>query len=460
MSLGVLVAVEHHLEAGLVTGLETASGVAIARRCADAAELLSAAAAGLADVAVVSAGFRGMERETLRALAGHGVAMIGLVPPDDEQAERRLRQLGVSAVVLAGAAAEQLEAAFAGLGREAGAAGRARTENAAHVLLAPDTPAGDVSAGDGGLVADARRGESSGGPPGPGMENGAGVSTARVTAFWGPTGAPGRSTLAAGVACLLAARGISTLLVDLDTWGASVAQLLGLVDEAPGLAAAARAAEQGTLDVASLARITPEALPRLRVLTGLPAPERWPEARAGAVEDILEVARRLADHVVVDCGFAVETDEELSYDTVAPRRNATTLTALERADDVVVVGAADPVGLGRLVRGVTALAAVPSPRPVVVINKLRAAVAGSHPERSISEVLARFAGLDEVFFVPWAPEECDAALLAGRSVTELAPTGAVARALGELLPVLHPDLTGVRQPARSRVRLRLRPRRA
>ena len=109
---------------------------------------------------------------------------------------------------------------------------------------------------------------------------------------------------------------------------------------------------------------------------------------------MLRLARGVVDHVVVDVGFALEDDEELSYDTAAPRRNATTLTALEAADHLVVVGSADPVGLQRLVRGVQDLAVIPSPTPTVVVNKVRASVAGPRPERSIAEVLGRFAGMD------------------------------------------------------------------
>ena len=86
--------------------------------------------------------------------------------------------------------------------------------------------------------------------------------------------------------------------------------------------------------------------------------DRWPELRVAAVEDILRLSRGVVDHVVVDAGFAVEDDEELSYDTAAPRRNASTLTALESADHLVVVGAADPVGLQRLVRAVQDVAAL------------------------------------------------------------------------------------------------------
>lgn len=447
MSVGVLVAVEHHLESGLVTGIEAASGIEIVRRCADAAELLSAAAAGLADVAVISPGFRGIEREGLRTLAGHGLSVVGLVPDGDEAAERRLRQLGVSTVLPAGSDGEVLAATLtdpsgvAGIGGAGGVDTRARLGRGPAALLPADPwPAGSPLGDEEALSRDGGLDWPDAAVAAPDWPDAPQARTGRTTAVWGPTGAPGRSTIATALATLLAARGIQTLLLDLDTWGASVAQLLGLVDEAPGVAAAARAAEQGTLDVPTLSRIAPEVTPGLRVLTGLPSPERWPEARAGAVEHLLDVARRLVDHVVVDCGFALEDDEELSYDTAAPRRNAATLTALEQADDLVVVGAADPVGLGRLVRGMSALAAVRSPHRIVVVNKVRASVAGAHPERSIAEVLGRFAGLTELTFIPWAPEECDAALLAGRAVTEFAPDGAMARAVGPVLPMLRPEL--------------------
>ena len=276
-----------------------------------------------------------------------------------------------------------------------------------------------------------------------------------ITVVWGPTGAPGRTTVAVNLAAQLAAAGVRTMLVDLDTWGASVAQVLGLLDEAPGVAAAARASEQGTLDVPGLARLAPEVVPGLRVLTGIPRADRWPELRAGAVEDVLRLSRGVVDHVVVDVGFSVEDDEELSYDTAAPRRNAATLTALEAADNLLVVGAADPVGLQRLVRAVQDLAAVPSPRPTVVVTKVRASVAGRRPERTIRDVLGRFAGMEDVRFLPWAPDDCDAALLAGRSLVEVAPDSALAVAVADLAA-----LVDARVPSRPRARGFRRSRRA
>ncbi len=414
----VLTAVTHRHEAGFVEVLGGAGSLTLVRRCADLAELLSAGAAGVARVAVVSPDLRGLDRDALRHLAGHGVRVAGLVAADDEGGERRLRQLGVTAVLHPGDDADTVEASLTD--------------------LAGSRPLGPVP-DDGPGAPGGPDGPGGAGAPRPGPEQDAGPRpVAPVTVVWGPTGAPGRTTVAVTLAARLAAGGVRTLLVDLDTWGACVAQVLGLVDEAPGVAAAARASEQGNLDVPGLARVAPEVVPGLRVLTGLPRADRWPELRAAAVEDVLRLARSVADHVVVDAGFCVEDDEELSYDTAAPRRNAATLAALEAADRLLVVGSADPVGLQRLVRAVQDVALLPSPPPLVVVNKTRASSAGRRPERSIGEVLARFAGLETVRFLPWAPEDCDAALLAGRALSETHPRSPLTLAVGELAAELDP----------------------
>ena len=69
MTTGVITGVSHHHEQELVRAVEEASGVAVVRRCADVAELMSTGASGTADVAVVSADFRGLDRDALRHLA-------------------------------------------------------------------------------------------------------------------------------------------------------------------------------------------------------------------------------------------------------------------------------------------------------------------------------------------------------------------------------------------------------
>ncbi len=264
----------------------------------------------------------------------------------------------------------------------------------------------------------------------------------------GPTGAPGRTSVAVNLAAEAAALGVPTLLVDADTYGASVAQALSLLDEAPGVAAATRAADQGTLDLPVLARLTPQVLPGLRVLTGLPRADRWPELRSAAMERVLEVARLLAALVVVDVGFNLEDDEELSYDTLAPRRNGVALTCLAAADELVAVGAGDPVGLQRLVRGLQAVATLEAPAPTVVVNRLRASAVGPGPQAQVTAALERFAGLAPAAVVPDDPVAYDAALLAGQVLAEAAPASPARAALRELAA----RLAGVEAPTGRRRR--------
>lgn len=413
MTRPVLTAVTDRFEGQLVSTLEHDADLDVVRRCADLADLLAATAVRLGEVAFVSADLRGLDRSAIEQLRAHAVGVVGVYPPGDEQAERRLRQLGVLAVAAADAPAAEL---------------RSAVESLAEPAPAPVPPWDDV----------AGPGDPDGEPPRLGV----------VVAVWGPTGAPGRTTVAINLAAETALLGRRTLLVDADTYGGCVAQALSLLDEAPGLAAAARAADQGHLDLMALARLSPEVSPGLRVLTGIPKAERWPELRAAAMEHVLALARRLADVVVVDCGFSLEDDEELSYDTLAPRRNAATLTTLATADHVLAVGSGDPIGLQRLVRGLQELAATRAAVPVVVVTKVRASAAGARPEERIREALRRFAGVDQPRFVPDDRASLDAALLAGRTLAEIDPQSRARQAIRELAGAL----TGVAVPAPSRRR--------
>lgn len=273
--------------------------------------------------------------------------------------------------------------------------------------------------------------EEGGGPPlgGPPLDADPGEPPAdedppgepgQVVVVWGP-GSPGRTTLAVNLAAELATPLSRVVLIDADTVAASVAQSLAVLDEAPGLAAAARLADQDGLDGQALARLAPEVRPGLLLLSGLPRADRWPEIRDSALADIIEVARRHAAYVVLDVAAGVEQDEELSFDTQAPRRHGATLAALEAADLVVVVGAGDPIGLQRLVRGLDVLPTLTAAPREVVVTRVRPGPVGPEPERRIRETLERFAGARSVHLVPEDRESLDMALLHGRALLEVQP---------------------------------------
>ena len=268
-----------------------------------------------------------------------------------------------------------------------------------------------------------------------------------IIAVWGPDGAPGRTSLAIALAAELAESGGLVALADADTHAAAIAPALGLLDEAPGFAAACRLAGSGALDRAQFERIAqPHRAGRgdIQVLTGLGRASRWPELTADRVSGVLTAARDWAEVTVVDVAASFEHDEELMTDLNAPRRNAATIEVLRGADRVVAVGAADPIGLSRFLRAHAELAELVEPgRVVTVINKLRSSAIGLNAAAQVRQTLARFGGIEAPILVPWDPAAFDAALLSGRALLDAAPRSAARAAIRELAAQLAPRAAAV-----------------
>ena len=374
---GVVIAVSSHGEDAIAAAIAAHPELTLVRRCADLAEALAAASAGVAGVAIVSPQ-RHLDRVTLSELAHMRVRVVGVAA--DEREERALAALGLVVV----RSDEPLAVA------EAAAA--------APESVVADEP--DVAA-----------------PAG------------KVVAVWGPTGAPGRTSVAVNVAAALA-RDLPTLLVDLDTYGAAVSQTLALHDEAPGVAAVARAAAQGEADAATVRRHAIRAADGLAVLTGLPRPGRWAEIPPAALEAAWPAMRAAAAVTVIDCGFGLAGGESAS------RRDAATMAALAEADLIVAVGTAEPVGMQRLVDALSDLSeALPGvkERMIVAVNRVRRSVAGPSPERQVADALARYAGVGQAWMIPWDPRTADLAVLRGATWREVAARGAATQAVGRLV---------------------------
>lgn len=258
-----------------------------------------------------------------------------------------------------------------------------------------------------------------------------------VIAVWGPTGAPGRTTTAIAVAAELAALGHSVVLADVDTHGASIAPALGMLDEAPGFAAACRLAGNDALSHEELDRIAQRyrsPLGSFRVLTGIGRPSRWPELSGQRVAAVIAQCRTWVDFTVLDVGSSLENDEEISSDMFAPRRNAATLSAVGEADRVIAVGAADPVGLSRFLRAFVDLEDVASGgATTVVMNRVRASAIGMNPHGQVTQTLARFGGIEAPVLVPHDQSAVDGAVLAGRTLADSAPRSAVRLAFKALV---------------------------
>lgn len=369
------------METAIVAECESRSApLAIARRCVDAADLIAAATSTAAVAAVVGPGLPRLSRDTVARITTSGIQVVGLVDEGDEAGERLLRQLDVETIVV--------------VSREA------------RDCLA------DI----------ASRVSSSGREPVDALE--AADSSGRVIAVWGPTGAPGRTTVAITLADELARGGTPTLLVDGDPYGGVVATALGIWDDTSGLAMACRRAETGVLDVPALAACARSLSPTLRVLSGLPRPQRWAELRPASLRALWKVCRAAGETTVIDCGFSLESDDDIGS---GPRRNSATLTAIDEADDIIAVGAADPVGIARLVSVLPDLAERVGPERIrLVISKVRPGALGRDPQTQVRDALRDLAAtpgldLDAMTFIPDDSPALDACLRDGRTLAEAAP---------------------------------------
>lgn len=258
-----------------------------------------------------------------------------------------------------------------------------------------------------------------------------------VITVWGAAGAPGRTSMAIAIAAELAEAGVSVALGDADTHAASIDPALGLLDEAPGFAAACRLAGTGGLTSAEFERIAEwhrSGHAGFWVLTGLGRPSRWPELTAQRVDGVISAARDWVDVLVLDTASSIEHDEELSSDIAAPRRNAATVAALRGADHIVAVAAADPIGLTRYLRSHTELLETVAPRRVTtVVNKVRSSAIGLNPNAQIAQTLSRFGGVVEPVLVPWDRAAFDAAVLGGKALRDAAPRSAARLAVRRLV---------------------------
>ncbi|MEJ7757117.1 MAG: hypothetical protein WKF83_13160 [Nocardioidaceae bacterium] len=416
MTVTVLLAgADEPWETPLVRALSASPGIALTRRCVDVADAVATAASGQVRVALLTVGMRGLDTDVVRRILDAGVQLVAVTDSDDAGAAARAVALGMIATV----AGDDVPAVV----RAVVAADERRRSDQLDGFDDPEAPGPD------------------------------GTERGRLIVVWGPTGAPGRSTVALGVASETAGLGVPTLLIDADVYGGSVGQMLAMLDEVSGLLAAARSANTGRLDLDELGRHVRQINPTLRILTGLPRADRWSALRAGSFDAVLTVARQMAPAVVVDVGFNLELDEELSFDTAAPRRNGATLAALEQADDIIVVGSADPLGLARLTRGIFELReAVPGAQLHVVVNKVRDSLGWSRA--AITDTVHRLAGVSPSHFLPLDQSAVDRAWVNGRSLAECARDSPLRVQLTQLARTVAPAGTAPREGITRRRRRR------
>ena len=410
-------------------------GHAIVARPAGVPDTLVMLGDGTPDVVIAGAARDTLNDALIVACDARGIRLIALAATDADR--RYALGLGLFEVLDASAAWSEIETLIAG-----GIVIPSRIED-------QPGPGGDPRAGS------ARAGSRTGSVRTGSVRTGS-VRTGWVIAVWGPAGSPGRTTLAINIAAEIAAAGHTVALADIDTYSGSIAPSLGMLDEAPGFAAACRLAGSDSLTRSELERIAQRyASPSgaFWVLTGIGRPSRWPELSSERVARTIDALRHWVDYVVLDTGFSLESDEEISSDLFAPRRNAATLTGLRECDHVIACGLADPVGLARFLRAWVDLSEViTTDRVSVVMNRVRSSAVGLDPRGQVVQALRRFGGIESAVLVPQDQSGTDAAVLAGRTLRDTAPKSPARVRIRrfvrtELLP--EPDQAPSRRRARA-----------
>jgi MinD-like ATPase involved in chromosome partitioning or flagellar assembly len=368
-------------EAALATEFSALDDVELVLRCVDRVEVLAAIRAGNLD-AIVSIGAPGwLDRQTAEEAATAGIQLIGLA--DNALEDERLEQLG--AMVL-----------------DAGVSGHDIIEacRTAREPVAP-RPVAEDGAGPGG----------------------------KLIAVWGPKGSPGRTTIAIELACELAAGGAETLLVDADSYGGDILQLLGIVEELPTVLWAATVAAKESLNKTEFLSNARRASPTGPiVLPGLPRSDLWAEISDFGWRELLRFCHTSFPYTVCDVGFCLEGDSLFPYSPPGGGRNRMARSTLTAADKVIAVCRADPIGLKNFIWSFGELDGIVDPEAVaIVVNRL-------HPSdrREVADILHRHLGRRPVAMVPDKPQDFARAVASGSSVVEERPHSDIRTAIRDV----------------------------
>lgn len=338
------------------------TAVRLQRRCVDVVDVMSATSAGAPALVLLGADLPGLNADAVARISQYA-PVVGLA--SDELARQLLLGWGVASVS----------------------------------VLNPERPAEAVAA----IIA--RLGERPRTAP---ATEAVAKHRGRLTAIWGPQGAPGRSTFAMALADACGHAGRDALLVDADTRAPALAFMAGCVDESSGLVAASRMAERSGLSPAALVSVC-RRLPWQRkstvaLLSGIGDPGRWHELRPGPLSRVWTVSRQICDDIIVDCGAITHAEDVPDVDIAALPRECAGMSAIAACDLSIGVAAAEPLSLRRMLALVITLRDSGHRPDAIVLTKSRASVLGRNELNEAKSMLSAASGIEPIVI----PDDRDA----------------------------------------------------
>lgn len=394
-----------------ISGIESKRGaITVTRHVHDLGELLGLAQTGIARAVLMVSGSELITASTLASLQGYGLAVVILRDPGEEITLGH--ETVVSTLASIDEVIEGIETAVAhwdGYSYQTTSESETETE----AVAAPESETAEILE----------------------QKNG------KILVFWGTAGAPGRSTFATHTAAYLAEQKMEVCLIDADTYSPSIFAILGMSEDYSTLSQLSHLAEKGELSAEKFK----ETVSTIRhgktsfdVATGITSAERWPEIRQVAFEKVLEVAKQNYDAVIVDVNHLVEADEELSFEGIVPLRNGCSISALQQADHLYILGNGDAIGIPRLLKSLESITAGVGYLQVegsihLWVNKVRSSAAGHQAEQQLKNAWSRYQGLQPIEgFIPWEPEVLDKALLTGQTLSEVGKKNALLQVLEKM----------------------------
>jgi MinD-like ATPase involved in chromosome partitioning or flagellar assembly len=303
-SIRVLLAVGNaERERRLLEGLP-GDGLVIADRCLDGPSLAKRAGGPDLDVALASSDLHRLSASVLTALREVRLPLVLIVDGQDLS-----RYGGLAHLVPASASVSDVAAALR-------AAVRRGPVYAEPLGSTPRV----VGRGD----------DEAQGPPVDGDGDG---PRARLIAVVSGKGAPGKTTVAIGLAAGLAERGRRVVLVDADLWGGNVGAYLDL-DPRRGLFALAYGKDASPVEWAGRLDEELQEGPGFMVLGGIERAEQRPSMSADVTVAAVAALREAFEDVVVDAGCAI-----------AGAASPATDALLRQAERILLVTAADLVAV-------------------------------------------------------------------------------------------------------------------
>ena len=256
------------------------------------------------------------------------------------------------------------------------------------------------------------------------------LPTGKLVAVWGPKGAPGRTRLSIELAYLAGTNGLPTALIDSDTHGGDVAQLLDLPSDVPGLPYLSRHTDELLALTGNVRWAT--------VIPGVVDPSHGRDVTTEGWRCLTSALRSSHRLTICDLGLGVGMSNPASNGVHVDRRDIAETTVRD-ADLVVAVFKGDPVGVKHLLWGLAGLREICDLDEMILIANQVAA----GDERSVRDAVRRHLGRLPEAFVPFRHERVVEAIRRGRPVGQGGPS--------EMTRALEPvvEKLGARVPPRG-----------